>query len=142
MSNTSNTTVLSQESKQFFDDNIKGCRIIPPKGCELILQVFSEGVQKKHPKDLWAGVFKYMLLQAFKLNFSAEKVAEICRGLSQISGLDSDDIEILAVLIADGIFDQRVVDFILTEHYKIEDLVFEATSDLKALNEAFLVDLV
>jgi len=107
-------------------EQVASCRFLAPRGVEATMRIFSEDLQKKFSTDMQAGMFKYMVLHAFSATFSPVKVANVCRGLSTLSQLDIDDVNNLAKSIAFGRLGANEIDRILSEHYKIDDLVFQA----------------
>lgn len=135
----SKKVVLSQ---RLLEEQVAACSHLRPLGMRVAMRRFSEKIQENISEDSWAGVFKFMVLQAFQLKFSPEMVAAVCRGLSQLSGMDTDDVGNLAKEIASGKFGSNEVDRILSEHYKIDDSFFPET-DRKVLagNVKFDLDL-
>ncbi|HCC05937.1 TPA: hypothetical protein DEP94_01075 [Candidatus Nomurabacteria bacterium] len=106
-------------------EQVAACRFLPIRGVEETLQIFSADAQK-FSAGVQAGMFKYMVLHAFRLTFSQAKVAAVCRGLEYLSHVAIDDVENLAKDIAFGRSGANEFDQILSEHYKIDDLVFQA----------------
>lgn len=120
----SDKTVLSQ---RLLKEKVAACKLLRPVRARIAMMVFSENIQENLPKDSWAGVFKYMVFFAFQLNFSLEMVVAVCRGSSQLSGLEVDDIENLAKEIASGKFVANDIDRIFSNHYKTEEPLFPET---------------
>lgn len=107
-------------------EQLASCRFLPVRGVEETLRIFSADAQKFSP-SIQARMFKYMVLSAFSSTFPPAKVAAVCRGLEYLSHIDAGDIENLAKDISFGRSGINEIDRILSEHYKIDDLVFPET---------------
>lgn len=134
----SNQTVLS---KRFLQEQVAVCQFLTPFEVASVLQHFSAEVKEKTREGEWAGIFKHMVLHAFQLDFPPQKVAAVCRGLSQLSGVDARDIENMAKDIQFGRFGANEVDRILSDHYKIDETIFPPDPAVLVGDVTFVLDL-
>jgi len=119
------TLTITPAFRDLVNRQVSSCCYLADHHAKMRMRFFSKGWAKEIPEPIHASLFKHVVLFAFQLNFPKGLIVDVCRGVEILSPLTKNEFTNFVSDIAEGKSNKERVEDILSNYYKIPDLVFD-----------------